>query len=158
MPIFADDPQQRRAVAAALAILARRDHTEAELARKLSQKGFDQAACDAAAARCRELGYLDDARTARALLASLRRRGLGIHRIRCELRDKGVPEAAIADLTARDDDLDQALEAARVALDRKRPALAREPDPAKHRARIYRFLLSRGFSSEVARRLAATSE
>lgn len=158
MPLFEDDTLRRRAVAEALAILARRDHTEAELVRKLGRKGFDPSACEAAVARCREMGYLDDARTVRMMTASLRRRGLGIHRIRSELRSKGVKQTTIEDLTAADDDPDRALEAARAALERKRPAFERESDPAKRRAKIYRFLLSRGFPADIARRLAEKTE
>ncbi len=154
MPLFQDDTFRRRAVAQALAILARRDHTEAELIRKLGQKGFDQVTCAAAVARCRELGYLDDDRTARMMVAVLRRRGMGVHRIRSELRSKGVPQPTIESLTAPEDEPARALETARAAIERKRPTFERESDPAKRRAKIYRFLLSRGFSTDIARRLA----
>ena len=148
-----EEHQRRRAVAAALAILGRRNHTAAELAAKLQRKGFDAAARAAAVTRCREMGYVDDADTARLMAESLRRRGLGAHRIRAHLREKGVAEATIQALTAPDDDPESALAAARDACARKRAAFDRETDPARRRAKIYRFLLSRGFAAEIAHRL-----
>jgi regulatory protein len=146
---------KRQALTAALEMIARRDHTVREVERKLRAKGFGPAACRAALERCRDLGYLDDARTAKAMVDSLRRRGLGVHRIRAQLRDKGVAAPVIAELTDQDDDPSQALAAARAACDRRRAHFERESDPARRRAKIYRFLLSRGFEADIIHRLLA---
>ena len=55
-------------VDAALVILAQRPHAAAELRRKLRQKGHEAEAIEAALTRLAELGYLDDAEFARALV------------------------------------------------------------------------------------------
>lgn len=143
----------RRAVAAALNLLARRDHTGRELADKLAARGFDRDTCRAAVARCRQLGYLDDARTAGIMAGALRRRGWGVHRIRARLREKGIDGETIAALTAADAEPAQALAAARAVYLRRRPHFERESDPLRRRARIFRFLQSRGFEAETVRRL-----
>ena len=148
----------RRAVAAALNLLARRDHTGRELADKLEAKGFDSAACQAAVERCRQLGYLDDARTAETMAAALRRRGQGVHRIRARLREKGIDDDTIAALTAVDADPDQALAAARAVYAPRRSRFERETDPLRRRAKIHRFLQSRGFGAETVHRLLAEDQ
>jgi regulatory protein len=153
MPSTDADAQTRRAVAAALNLLARRDHTGRELADKLEAKGFDPATCQAAVARCRQLEYLDDTRTAEAMARALRRRGLGVHRIRAHLREKGIDAETIDSLTAGDADPDQALAAARQVYARRRSQFDRETDPLRRRARIQRFLRSRGFGAETVHRL-----
>ncbi|RLB97886.1 MAG: regulatory protein RecX [Deltaproteobacteria bacterium] len=146
---------RRRAVAAALNLLARRDHTSRELADKLAARGFDRDTCQAAVARCRRLGYLDDERTAEIMAGALRRRGLGVHRIRARLREKGIDGGTIDALTAVDDDPEQALAAARAVYERRRPHFERESGPLRRRAKIFRFLLSRGFRAETIHRLLA---
>jgi regulatory protein len=81
------------AFAVALRLLAIRDMSEAELERRLGNKGFPAAIVAAALNRCRELGYLDDARFAlnrsRALLRSGRAVG---RRLFADLARRGVPE------------------------------------------------------------------
>jgi regulatory protein len=143
----------RRAVAAALNLLARRDHTSRELADKLAARGFDRDTCRAAVARCRQLGYLDDARTAEIMAGALRRRGLGVHRIRARLREKGIDGDTIEALTAADADPAQALATARAVYERRRPHFERESDPLRRRAKVFRFLRSRGFEAETVRQL-----
>ena len=84
-----------RALDSAFRILARRDHTRKELADKLRQKGFDHAAAESALARCRELGYLDDAKTAMIIAGHLAESGYGPLRIRQTLGQKGIDDAVI---------------------------------------------------------------
>jgi regulatory protein len=84
-----------RALDSAFRILARRDHTRKELADKLRQKGFDHAATEGALARCRELGYLDDAKTAIIIAGHLAESGYGPLRIRHTLGQKGLDDAVI---------------------------------------------------------------
>ncbi len=76
---------------AALAMLARRPYSLAELRRALERKfPASQAVPDVIARLC-QLGYLNDARFAEAYASSLVRvRGFGRHRIRRELKSKLV--------------------------------------------------------------------
>ena len=82
----APDKVRASALDSAFRILSRRDHTQKELAVKLRQKGFDRAAIAGALARCRELGYLDDAKTAVIIAGHLAESGYGPLRVRQVLR------------------------------------------------------------------------
>jgi regulatory protein len=143
----------RQAMAAAVEMIARRDYTTQELVEKLRVRGFSAGICSKAVARCRQLGYLDDRRTAEGMAAALRRRGLGVHRIRGRLREKGIEADTIAALTDVDDDLQQAVAAARAVCERRRAHFERECDPLRRRAKIHRFLTARGFAADVIHRL-----
>ena len=84
-----------KALDSAFRILTRRDHTRKELRVKLRQKGFDRAAIERALARCRELGYLDDAKTATIIAGHLAESGYGPLRVRQTLGQKGLDDALI---------------------------------------------------------------
>ena len=106
----------------AFRILARRDHTCKELAEKLRQKGHGHAAIDGALARCRELGYLDDAKTAMTIAGYLDRNGYGPLRIRQTLGQKGLDDTVIEKALTRCGDEDtQVLSAGRVLEKKKIP-------------------------------------
>ena len=139
-------------LASAVRILSRRDHTCGELAAKLRRKGFDREAINDALARCRDLGYLDDARTAATIAGHMAERGYGPLRIRHALRQKGLDDALIADVLTRCGDEDEQVRSARRMLDKKRSRLDRETDPWKQRQVAHRFLAGRGFPPEVIRR------
>jgi regulatory protein len=141
-----------RALDSAFRILARRDHTRKELAVKLRQKGHDQASTDTALARCRELGYLDDAKTAMIIAGHLTESGYGPLRIRQTLGQKGLDDELIEQALARCGDEDAQTRSARRMLEKKASRLIREADPWKRRQKAFRFLAGRGFSSAVINR------
>jgi regulatory protein len=143
---------------AATRLLAPRRHTEAELRRKLTKRGFDPETVDAVVATCRERDYVDDATTARLYLAELTRKAYGVNRIRQAMRDKGFGETIIQEITEEYGGSDAERDAARRALAKKGPALAREPDPRKRREKAYRFLAGKGFTGEVIRAAMADAE
>jgi regulatory protein len=141
----------QHALDSALRLLSRRDHTRQELVVKLRQKGFGSSDVAGAIASLDELGYLDDAKTARTLADSLLRKGYGIMRIRYALVQKGVDDAMIeATLKSCDDDAEQ-VQRARCVLEKKRLRLGREADPVKRYQMAYRFLAGRGFPAMVIR-------
>jgi len=89
--------QARRAFNKACDLLARRDHSRAELLIKLRQRGYADGAEDAVE-RLAELGYLDDARFAAGYAAELQRsKQYGKRRIEQALLQKGVDRAVIRD-------------------------------------------------------------
>jgi regulatory protein len=144
-----------RALDSAFRILARRDHTRKELAVKLRQKGHDRTATESALARCRELGYLDDAKTAAIIARHLVDSGYGPLRVRQTLGQKGLDDALIEQALAYcGDDETQVLSAQRM-LEKKASRLRREVDPWKRRQKAYRFLAGRGFSSAIINRAIA---
>jgi len=91
-------PEAPNALVHALRILSRRDHSEAELRRKLSLKGFSPETVDGAVERLRQAGCLDDGRFALAFAESAIRNGRGYgFRLRLELSRRGVDQDVIAD-------------------------------------------------------------
>ena len=140
----------------AMDLLAIRPLTESELRTRLGAgEKFPPAEVEQAVLCCRTRGYLDDgllaADTARYLNAGGRGQGL----IRKKLRARGVSEehlnAALNGLSAEDE-----ANAARSAGMAKLRLLSREKDARKKKEKLFRFLLSRGFSPETA--LAAAAE
>ena len=131
----------------AIALLARREHSRAELAAKLTALGSREE-IDAVLAELTESGLLSDARYAEAYLRSNATR-FGAGRLRQTLRRKGIDgdliEAKLAGADAPDE-----LARARAVWARK---YAAAPQDAKEWARQARFLQGRGFSTDVIRRL-----
>ncbi|MCW9059052.1 MAG: recombination regulator RecX [Gammaproteobacteria bacterium] len=133
--------------ARALGLLARREHSRLELARKLRQRGMagadlEQVLDELAAAR-----LLSDTRFAEEYARSRASRGYGPLRIRAELRERGIDDAGIqAALAELGEDWCQQARAAR-----QRRFGAESPADLKERARQSRFLQQRGFSPEQIR-------
>lgn len=137
----------------ALRLLARREHSRAELERKLAPQVEDsadasaaeqiRAALDELAAR----GLLSDQRAAESVLLSQGRRH-GSRRLEQTLRAKGLAAELVAATLqqARATELERARE-----VWRRRFGAA--PADAAERARQMRFLAGRGFEPEVIRRV-----
>jgi len=126
--------------------LARREHSRAELARKLAPHAeadkiealLDQLEQDQLLSNTRYVEMLAHARVGKH----------GSLRLKADLREKGVTEGDMHEAltTAREQDLD----AARMVWLKKFGAA---PANAAERARQYRFLASRGFPMDVIRRV-----
>lgn len=131
----------------AVAMLARREHSRAELARKLAPHAESPEAVEAVLDELAARKLLSDDRYAEARAGSLARK-FGASRIEHELRRQGVPAETVARATAaaRATELDRARE----AWLKRFGAVA--PDAAG-RARQMRFLQGRGFSFEVIRKV-----
>jgi regulatory protein len=130
--------------ARALRHLARREHSRAELERKLAPHAPDAEALRALLDQLEDRKQLSNERFAEQRAHVLARK-YGPARIRHDLKAKGVAEHLIERASAASE-----LEAARAILQRKyrAPAATRE-----ERARRARFLQGRGFSAEVVHRL-----
>jgi regulatory protein len=136
----------------AIKLLARREHSRAELARKLSPHGT-QEEIDTVLAALTESGLLSDARYAEAYVRSNAAR-FGAARLRQTLRQKGLAGELIDAQLAGTDTADE-LSRARAIWTRK---FAATPQDAREWARQARFLQSRGFSSDVIRKLLKETE
>lgn len=131
---------------AALRLLARREHSAVELARKLAQRGFEPTAIAASLERLRGGGELSDVRFAHALARHRAGQGYGELRIRAELAQHGLRDD-IADGALFELDVDWG----RLALAQARrhfPAVPRDPAGT---ARVLRHLAQRGFPAPIAR-------
>ena len=155
------DDASGQAFDAALRILARRNHSCHELRQKLRQRQFTTPAIDAALARCERLGYVNDGETAAGYFRELVRKGIGGERIRLEMHRKGLSGEVVDGLVAGyAGGPDEAAAASRL-LARRMGRFDREADPRKRREKIFRFMLSRGFSADTiqeALRNAGTGE
>jgi regulatory protein len=134
------------AFAAAVTLLARRDHCSAELALRLTSRGFEPETVQAAVEELRTRHYLDDERYARQFVDMHARRGHGPVRIRHELSDLGL-SAELAEQSVADYGDWSAL-----ARDiRTRRFGAEPPRTWPDKARQARFLQYRGFSNDDIR-------
>ena len=125
-------------------LLARREHSFAELVTKLSRRFTDAEKITEAVLVLRDEGLQSDQRFAEAYINSGSRRGLGPTRLRRELQMKRVSEHLIAETFAQCD-IDWVAERKRV-LNKK---FGQSPaEDARSRARQARFLYQRGFEPE----------
>lgn len=135
-------------LARAVALLARRDHSRAELARKLKRYLGDEdpASIDGVLDELERRKLLSDARFASAA-ARTKSGKFGNARIRHDLLAAGVDdEAAAAALTS----LDAEIERARAVWHKRFGVM---PTSAAERGKQARFLQSRGFKSETIHRV-----
>jgi regulatory protein len=128
----------------AMDYLARREHSEQQLTRKLTGRGFDEELVEIAVAELVADGLLSDARFTEAFVNSRFQRGSGPQKIRMELRERGVAaELASLSIEAFEDQWWQ-----RVREVREKKFGAEQPGDFKERSRQMRFLQQRGFTSE----------
>ncbi len=137
----------------ALGLLARREHSRLDLARKLRSRGYATEAIAEVLDGLLESEQLSDGRFAQMLVRTRAARGFGPRRIKYELREHGIDEvdcgAALRDVA------DWCVVAVR-AYHKKyadRPIV-----DLKERARRQRFLESRGFEYDQIRAALAEHE
>lgn len=131
----------------AVRLLARREHTRAELLRKLAPHGTEEE-ITTVIGQLTQQGLQSDARFAAAYVRSNAARH-GQARLRQTLRTKGVEAELINEQLV---DADMGDEASRAAALWRRKFGTPAAD-AKEWARQARFLQARGFSSDIIRRL-----
>ncbi len=90
----AADPGTVRAKA--MELLARREHSRLELRQKLIQRGYSPAQIDPVLDRLIEECVLDESRYAELYASTRADKGYGPLRIARELRERGVPDDAVA--------------------------------------------------------------
>lgn len=133
----------------ALRLLSAREHSRAELERKLAQFEDVPGALAKALDELQAKGFINEQRVLESVL-NRRSAKLGTARIRQELQGKGLaPEAvqeAVAELRATE------VERAREVWRKK---FGTPPVDAGERGRQMRFLASRGFGGEAIRRVVA---
>jgi regulatory protein len=128
----------------ALTLLARREHSRADLAAKLKGRAVAPERIEAVLDGLVAEGLLSDGRFAAEYARSRAARGYGPLRIRGELRERGVADAHVAQAL---DERDPAwLEVARAQ--REKRFGAPPPSAYAERARQARFLRYRGFTPD----------
>jgi regulatory protein len=139
--------QDRTLKQRAVAYLARREHSRAELAKKLSAHGT-QEEIDSVLNSLQDAKLLSDQRFAAVFIKSRAER-FGAGRLRQELRQRGV-EDGLVEQELSIDDMPSEIERARIVWKKKFDA---QPGDAKEWAKQARFLQGRGFSTDVIRRV-----
>jgi regulatory protein len=130
--------------ARALRLLVRREHSRAELVRKLSPHAESDEALNAVVDLLQSRKHLSDERFAEERARSLSRK-FGAEKIRRDLKERGVADEIVERVSDAGD-----LDKARAILQRK----YREPATTwAERAKRARFLQGRGFSYEVISRV-----
>jgi regulatory protein len=137
----------RDAAQAAVAMLARREHSAGELKRKLATKGFDARQIDSALGELRRRGLQSDARFAESYVRGRAARGYGAARIELELRMRGIDDEIAGDALREI----RAAALNRAAQVRRKKFGEELPTTTAGRAKQTRFLLQRGFSHEQIR-------
>ncbi|MEW5888479.1 MAG: recombination regulator RecX [Pseudomonadota bacterium] len=130
----------------AVRLLARREHSRIELARKLASHGTPQE-IQAVLDHLERSGLLSDARYAESFVRAKSGR-FGTLKLRHELRARGVAEELIEAALLSDGDSEQGR-----ACEVWRRKFGSPPRGAAEYARQARFLQSRGFAAEVIRRV-----
>lgn len=135
-------------------LLARREHSEKDLHRKLTSRGFDADAVSRVLAQLKTENLQSDYRFTEAYVHNRIERGYGPLRIRQELHEKGLAENLIEIfVTEQDSDWMQRLD-----LVRQKKFGKAMPADYKEQARQSRFLQYRGFPTEQIRRLFKPTE
>ena len=128
----------------AMDFLARREYGQVELIRKLADKGFERDVAEAAVTRLTGDGLQSDERFAESFVQSRINQGKGPVRIRMDLGQRGIDDAAI-DIALEDAEPDW------YALARAQRVKKFGPDAPsdfKEKARQMRFLQYRGFEQD----------
>lgn len=133
---------------AAMNLLARREHSQQELHRKLLNKGFEAADIKPDLDRLSSEGLLSDERFTEAFINSRLKRGSGPIKIAMELQQRGISDELVnAYLDERDAQWMESAHAVRIKRFGPSP-----PSDFKERARQMRFLQYRGFTMEQIQR------
>ncbi len=134
----------------ALRLLGRRDHSQAELVQKLRLRGFEPSQIEGALMECRRLDYLNDERCCKIFIEQLRRKGYGIQRIAHVLRGKGLSIDLIeTQLESCSGDEAQTADCRQALAGKSLAATEGSALSEAAKARLYRFLLQRGFASSI---------
>ena len=128
-------------------MLARREHSERELARKLASRGYDESIIGETIEGLVADGLLSNARFVESFVHSRFQRGQGPLKIRAELRERGIDDAAIDDcLEAYAGQWPELADQVR-----EKKFGASLPGDFRERSRQMRFLQQRGFDAEQIR-------
>jgi regulatory protein len=133
----------------ALRLLAGREHSRAELQRKLSAHETEPGELARALDELQAKGFINEDRVIESVLHR-RAAKLGASRVRQELQAKGLDPEAVSQAV-------QTLQTTEVARAREvwRKKFSGPPQDAAERARQMRFLAARGFGGDTIRRVVS---
>lgn len=129
-------------------ILKIRSRSEKEIRDKLKQKGFTEPLIDQTIRYFTNLELINDRQFAKGWIASRLAKPYGSHRIRFELKNKGIDKEVL------EEELIKAThqypeEEIVLSLAQKRAKKYKDIDPIKVKQRLLNYLTHRGFNNEV---------
>ena len=132
----------------AFLLLKFRLRSECELKARLRQKGFSEELSQDTVNFLKEKEFIDDRVFARGWVAARLRRPFGLRKIRQELVYKGLSEEVIDDSLVK---LKEHYNESQIVsqLAQQRLSRLKSIEPLKAKARVYGYLMRRGFSPEV---------
>lgn len=134
-------------------ILTRRGHSRAELLKKLKKKEYPEEYINFALYECERLGFINDEEFAHQYYEELKYRQYGVRKIELYMYKKGLNKDLIQKTIDKFDSEAEQYERAVNALGKKLKSLSRENDKWKKRQKAYRFLITRGFPSQIVSRV-----
>jgi regulatory protein len=132
----------------AFLLLKFRPRSERELYERLKIKKFSLNTIKSTLSFLIEKKFLDDNYFAKAWIESRLKKPFGIRKIREELRIKGIDKEIIENQISRIKE-DYAEKEVVLELAKKRLSRFKELDPQKAKARLWGYLMRRGFSSDI---------
>ena len=144
-----NEPSDHETYGAAVRLLARREHSQVELRRKLRTRGHRPDAVERALTRLGEYGYQSDARFAESFVRSRVDRGQGRLKIVAGLRERGIEDDVASALLDLGEPEWRRL--ATAALNKRFGDAA--PAGRAEWVKRARFLAGRGFTSDVVSRV-----
>jgi regulatory protein len=133
----------------AFRLITRRQHSISELRTKLYRKNINKDLLERVISHLISGGFLDDEKFATAYVEERSDKKIGKHKIRAELFKRGVARN-IVDKALSHIDSAQSLECASLLAKKKLEYLERrEKDTRKIKAKLYSFLNSRGYDTEI---------
>ncbi len=131
-----------------LKILSSREYSEFALLKKLKIKINNEKAIKSVLNYLKESKYINDAEFARHYLENkLYRDNKGLYKIKLELTQQGISENIIENLCSEIEDSLQINIAAKLA--EKKIKSCNTDDIVKLKGKVFRFLMSKGFDSEI---------
>lgn len=151
LKIIADEENKIKCRYAAIRIIERFYKTEKELKEKLFQKGYDEEAILSAIEFLREYNYINDNNYTKSYVTD-KIKSQGQKKILYDLKRKGVDEELIK-ATLSNVDEDDEIEVATSIAEKKYNILSkRENDSYKLNQKLFRYLLSKGYTYEIAKK------
>ncbi len=136
----------------ALEYLAHKPRTEGEVRDRLAQDDYEPSIIEQVITRLHELSYLDDETYAHDFVkARFANKSYGPHRLRRDLRERGVDAGLIEEALAGLRDTVDFQEAAHALAEKYWHRVADESHPLKQAKKLQGYLVRRGYDTSMAR-------
>lgn len=146
---FLIDRSYSYALEKAIRLLAARSRTEKEIEISLRQNAYPEITITRVMERLLKANYLNDSEFAANWAASRSTKGIGVSRIRMELRQKGIAQEEIDSALEALEDADIIVSAIKVA---EKSARGKDLSSREDQQKVIAALVRRGYDFSVARR------